>query len=176
MLSIFSCAVCLFSGKALLQLREGENKQQIPLSTRSLRGGQACSLYGVMVGVFLGGGLEGWCSCLPTPCGTVCSGHPQYPAFALGSSKVAVGFLVSLYLLTRICLNFSCMWFLCILLLEESCVQVQALPHLQQRVPSPILSPSPLRDSALLFLRGKGSKASSETSSCWTGAIDPSSL
>ena len=64
-------------------------------------------------------------------------GHAQYPAFAPGSSKVAVGVsLVSFSLVSKMYLN-SCMSagifnlinFLCILLLKERCVQVQALQH-----------------------------------------------
>ena len=64
-------------------------------------------------------------------------GHAQYPAFAPGSSKVAVGVsLVSFYLVSKIYLN-SCMSagifnlinFLCILLPKERCIQVQALQH-----------------------------------------------
>ena len=48
--------------------------------------------------------------------------------------------LVFLYLSSRICPNCACTvafhprWFLCILLLQERCVQVQVL---QQRVPGP---------------------------------------
>ena len=38
--------------------------------------------------------------CSP-PCGAVCRGHARYPGFALGSSKVAVGFLVFLYLIVH---------------------------------------------------------------------------
>ena len=59
--------------------------------------------------------------------------------------KWQLGFLVSLYLLSRICpglpkhiVNFSPIWFLCILLLEERCVQVQALqlPSKASHVPA----------------------------------------
>ena len=40
-----------------------------------------------------GVGLEGWIRRFANPLGgDVCSGHVQYPAFAPGSSKVAVGF------------------------------------------------------------------------------------
>ena len=65
---------------------------------------------------------------------------PQHPAFAPGSSEMAVGFLVFLYLvhnLPQLCMHaviFSPLWFLCILLLEKVFVWVQAL---QQRVPDP---------------------------------------
>ena len=52
--------------------------------------------------------LELWLRCFAHPLGVLCSGtHTQYPAFAPGSSKVVVGFLVSLYLLSRICPNCS---------------------------------------------------------------------
>ena len=84
--------------------------------------------------------------------------------------------LVILYLvyilpqLHRYAVIFSPLEFLCILLLEETFVQVQAL---QQRAPGPSLSHSSLRDSTSLFLRGKVLKiSSSETSSCWSGTID----
>ena len=72
-------------------------------------------------------------------------GHAQCPAFAPGSSEVAVGFLVFLYLLVHnlppLCMHaaiFSPLWFLCILLLEEMFVPVQAL---QQRGPGPRSQP-----------------------------------
>ena len=40
-----------------------------------------------------GVGLEGWIRCFANRLGgDVCSGQVQYPAFAPGSSKVAVGF------------------------------------------------------------------------------------
>ena len=62
-------------------------------------------------------------------------GHAQYPAFAPGFSKVAVGVpLVSFHLVSKIYLNycmsaltFNLINFLYILLLKERCVQVQAL-------------------------------------------------
>ena len=73
--------------------------------------GRACSLYGVRVGVCPGAGPEAWLRCFAHPSGGgVCRGHAQFPAFAPGSSKVAVGFyglLVSFGF--RICLNCSCM-------------------------------------------------------------------
>ena len=78
--------------------------------------------------------------------GVECRGHAQYPAFVPNTllllkalQKWLLGFLVSLYLLSRIYPNctdtiiFSSIQFLCTLLLEERCVQVQAL---QQRLPS----------------------------------------
>ena len=68
--------------------------------------------------------------------GAVCRDHAQYPVFAPGSSKVAVGFLVFLYLVVHnlpqlrvYAVIFSPFYFLCILLLEKTFVQVQALQH-----------------------------------------------
>ena len=83
-----------------------------------------------------------------TPSGVVkCKRHTQYPAFAPSSSKVVVeqfGLFVSFVqtspLLHMQAVIFSPMHFLCILLLEETFVQVQAL---QPRVPSPSLSSLP---------------------------------
>ena len=71
----------------------------------------------------------------------MCRGHARYPAFAPDSllslralQKWQLGFLVSLYLLSIIlpklrmhAVIFSPIQFLCILLLEERCAQVQAL-------------------------------------------------
>lgn len=37
----------------------------------------------------------------PVSAGAMCRGHAQYPAFAPGSSKVAVGFLLLLYLVIQ---------------------------------------------------------------------------
>ena len=58
----------------------------------------------------------------------------QYPVFAPGSSEVAVGYLVSLYLVVQnlshlhMCMAiFSPLKFLCNLLMEEMFFQVQAL-------------------------------------------------
>ena len=52
---------------------------------------------------------EGWLRCFAHTFGGVeCRGHAQYPAFALGSSEVAVGFLVFLYLvhnLPQLCMH-----------------------------------------------------------------------
>ena len=73
--------------------------------------------------------------------GVVCRGHTQYPAFVPdtvfipGPSKLwQLGFLISLYLLgpdfaptVHVPVIFSPIQFLCNLLLEERCVQVQAL-------------------------------------------------
>lgn len=57
--------------------------------------GQACSLPGLRVRVCPG--LEAWLRCFAHLLGGFeCRAHAQYPAFASGSSKVAIGFLVSL--------------------------------------------------------------------------------
>ena len=77
--------------------------------------------------------LEGWLRWSSRPFGGVeCGGHVQSPASVPGSSEVAAGFLVFLYLVwnfPQLCMHavtFSPIHFLCILLLEERFVQVQA--------------------------------------------------
>ena len=94
-------------------------------------------------------GWRGGSGVLPTPLGgDVCSGHVQYPAFAPGSLKVAVGFgfpfsglflsfVQNLSQLHMHAVIFSPIQFLCILLLQKRRVQVQAL---KQRIPGPSLS------------------------------------
>ena len=63
---------------------------------------QAGSSYGVSVGVCPGVGQEGRLRWSAHPLGGVlCRGHAQCPAFAPGSSEVAVGFLVFLYLVVH---------------------------------------------------------------------------
>ena len=62
-------------------------------------GGQAGSLYGMRVGVCPGMRTEGWFRWFVHPLGSVvCRGRVQYPAFAPGTSKVAAGFLVWVFL------------------------------------------------------------------------------
>ena len=63
--------------------------------------------------------------------GIVCRGHEQYPAFALDFSKVAVEFFAlfvffvqNLSPLPVHTVTLSLIQFLCILVLEERCVQV----------------------------------------------------
>ena len=70
-------------------------------------GGQACSLYGVTVGVYPGFGPEGKLKWFAHPLGgIVCRGHARHSVH----SKVAVlDFFISLYLLSRICTNCTCM-------------------------------------------------------------------
>ena len=87
-------------------------------------------------------------------------------------------FLVCLYLLPRICPNYTCMQlFLVPYSFFAFCcwrfAEVQALHHLQQRVPDPrpvSFTQPPPRDSTPLFLRDNGPRISSYTSSCWSGA------
>ena len=72
--------------------------------------------------------------CLPAPLVVVCTGGVgQYSAFAPGSSEEAVLYLIvhSLPQLPMHTVIFSLLQFLCILLLEDMFVQVQAP---QQRV------------------------------------------
>ena len=78
------------------------------------------------------------------------------PRFAPGSSEVEIGcfglfvsFVQNLSQLYRHAVIFSPMWFLCISLLEERFVQEQALQHLQQRVPDPIVRLSVPQSSCL---------------------------
>lgn len=53
-------------------------------------------IYGLRVGMCPGVGPEGWLRWFAYPSGGVmCGGHTQYYTFVLGSSEVAVGFLVS---------------------------------------------------------------------------------
>ena len=122
----------------------------------SLLGGRgggdvACSLHGVRVWVCPGVRPEGWLRCFTHPLGSVvCRGHAQYPAFAPGSSKLAVGFfglfvsfVQNLPQLRRNVVIFSPIQFLCILLLEERCVQVQVLQHYSKgsQVPTCLIPP-----------------------------------
>ena len=77
--------------------------------------------------------LKGWLMWSACPFGGVeCKGHVQSPASVPGSSEVSAGFLVFLYLVgnfPQLCMHaviFSPIHFLCILLLVEKFVQVQA--------------------------------------------------
>ena len=99
-------------------------------------------------------GPEGWLRCFAHPLGgVVCRGHAQYPAFARGSSKVAVGYF-SWSLLSRICLNCACTWlFLAPYSFFVFCCSRRGVsrcqhgspaakgPRSQPRVPGPRLSP-----------------------------------
>ena len=94
-------------------------QEQVPLLPHSPRWGNLVltlfPLYGVRVGVCLGIRPEEWLRWFAHPFlgGVVCRGHTQYPVFAPGSSEVALGlfvsFLVSVYLLSRICPKCPCM-------------------------------------------------------------------
>ena len=89
-----------FPGKAflrpLLQLGTGRTIW-LPCLLAPQRVGQACSLHGLRVRACPG--LEAWLRCFAHLLGGFeCRAHAQYPAFASGSWKVAVGFLVSLNL------------------------------------------------------------------------------
>ena len=92
----------------------------------------------------------------------------QSPAFVPGLSEVitkgwfglwVVFFFVSFVQnLPQLCVHeviFSAIEFLCVLLLEERCVQAQVLQkRVLHRLPRPSLSHFPLRDSTPLFVRG----------------------
>ena len=93
------------SGKALLgpplQQEGARTSNRFPrsLTRDGSGGGELVPYMGVRVGVCPGVGPEGWLRWSAHPLGgVVCSGHAQCPAFAPGSSEVAVGFLVFLYL------------------------------------------------------------------------------
>ena len=100
--------------------------------------GMSWFLIGVRIMACPGVRLEGWLRWFAHTLGGVVGegADRQYPAFAPGSSEVEVGFF---YLcvsfvqnLSQLCMHaviFSPIWFLCILLLEERCVQVRALQH-----------------------------------------------
>ena len=106
--------------------------------TPQRRRGWTCFLYGVRVRV----------------CPDVHPAFPPNPILLLWTlQKWQLGFSVSLHLLLRICPNCACtvifspVWFLCILLLEETFVQLQALwqrvsgtslSHHQQHLRSPV--------------------------------------
>ena len=106
-------------------------KQQVPLLAHTLGVGGELFLYGVRVGVCPGVGLEEWLRCFVHPLGvTVCRGHAQYPAFAPGSSKLAVGFFGLCIFCPEFfptAVSFSGIQFLGVLLLMDQCLQVQAL-------------------------------------------------
>ena len=61
----------------------------------------AGSVCGVRVGVVQGSVQRGGLGGLPTPHGPVCRAHARYPAFAPGSSEVAAGFFIFLYLVVH---------------------------------------------------------------------------
>ena len=101
-------------------------------------------------------GLEGWLRWFAHPLGCgVCRVSAQYPAFAPGSSKVAFGvfglFVSFAQNLPQLYIHaFSLIQFVCILLLKEKCVQVQALQPFGKGFQVPVCL-VPLRDSTQLF-------------------------
>ena len=132
--------------------------EQVCLLVCSQRRGGACSQRGLRVEVCQGVGLEGWPGWFAHPLGCgVCRVRAQYPAFAPGSSKVAfwifglfVSFVQNWPQLHITCIYFSPIQFLCILLLKERCVQVQALQPFGKGFQVPVCL-IPLRDSTPLF-------------------------
>ena len=120
---------------------------------------RAGSLYGVRVGVCPGVRLAGWLRWSAHPFVVLCAGGMRSALLLLlALQKWQLVFLVFLYLvihnLPQLHMHtviFSPVWFLCILVLKETFAQVQAL---QQKVPDPSLSHSPLRDSTPLILKG----------------------
>ena len=90
---------------------ESENTQHILFLVSSPKGRQACSLYGVRVGVGLGVWLEGRLRCFAHLLGgVVCREYAQYPTFVPGSSKIAVGFFSLFVYLGVQNLPQLCMW------------------------------------------------------------------
>ena len=121
-----------------------------------------------------------WC-CVQGACSRPCF-CSQHPVFALGSSKVAVGFFgLFVSFGSRICPTGACtQLFLVPYSFFVFCCSrrgVSRCKHCSTSAKGPRSQPVsfPRKNSTPLFLRGKGPKvSSSETSSCWTGAIDPS--
>ena len=116
----------------------GEREQTTGSLPCSLpKAGQACSLYEVRVGVCPGIMPEGWLRCFTHPLGgVVCRRLVQYPVLLQPLQKWQLGFfglcIFGVQNLPQLCMHtliFSPIQFLCILLLKERCVQVQALQH-----------------------------------------------
>ena len=112
----FSNRKVSFSGKALsgplLHRREQEQTSSLACPLHEV--GRACSSYEVRVGVCPGVGSEGWLGCLAHPLGGVeCRGVYSTlfllltHCFCFRLLKMA-DFLVSLYVLSRICPNCPC--------------------------------------------------------------------
>ena len=88
------------------------------------------------VGACLGSRPAGWLGWFAHPLGGgVCRGHTQYPAFLWALQKWQLDFLVSVSFVQNLPqlriyeVIFSPIQFLCILLLEERCVQAKAFQH-----------------------------------------------
>ena len=93
-----------FTG-ALGAAEESENTQHVLFLVSSPKGRQACSLYGVKVGVGLGVWLEGRLRYFAHLLGdVVCREYAQYPTFAPGFSKIAVGFFSLFVYLPQLCM------------------------------------------------------------------------
>ena len=104
-------------------------------------------------------------------------GLALFPAFAPSSSKVAVRFLVSLYLLSRIGPQCTCIQlFLAPYSFFVFCCSRKGVPSAvitapQQKVPGPSLSHS--RESTLSGLKGKELKSESEVAQSCETLCDP---
>ena len=153
----FSNRKVSFSGKALSGplLHRREQEQTSSLACPLHEGGRAGSSYEVRVGVCPGVGSEGWLRCLAHPLGGVeCRGVCSILfllltyCFCFRLLKMA-DFLVSLlsfvqnlpqlFMHTAI---LSPIQFLCILLLKERYVQVQALKHCKRsQIPACLIPP-----------------------------------
>lgn len=90
---------------------------------------------------------------LPIPC--FCSGFSEVITKGWFGFFFFVSFVQNL---PQLCVHeviFSAIEILCVLLLEERCVQGQVLQkRVPRRLPRPSLSHFPLRDSTPLFVRG----------------------
>ena len=181
----------LFSDKVLLGLllqHRGVRPKKFPLLALSLTGKKVCSLYEVRVELWLGSDQRGGLGICPPVRWWHVQGHAQYPAFApncllmlQAPQKWRLGvFAVFVSLRSRNCP--SCLLRQLFLVPHSSFVfccsrrDVFRCKHraLEQRVPVPAyLIPHKILHT--LFWNGKGPKfSSSETSSSWTEAADPS--
>ena len=92
------------SGKALLgsllRQRGMRTSNRFPCLLIPLLRGQACSFYGVRVGVCPGVGFKRWLRCFAHPFGgIVCRGHAPHPQLFLQFLQKVAVFLISLHLL-----------------------------------------------------------------------------
>ena len=87
----------------------GEAKQETGALARSLMAGQDGFLHGVRVGVCPGVGRRGGLGVLPIPLVVLCAGGMGSTLLLLRAlQKWQLGFLVVLYLLSRICPSCAC--------------------------------------------------------------------